>query len=36
MTFLTIAAAAAVIIGTAHTAHLVATDGLTRIQTRRS
>ena len=36
MTFLTLAAVVAVVAGTVHTAHLVATDGLTRIPTRRA
>lgn len=36
MTFLTIAAILAIGVGTAHTAHLIATDGLTRVATRRS
>lgn len=36
MTFLTLAAIVAVVAGTVHTAHLVATDGLTRVPTRRA
>lgn len=36
MTFLIISAAAAVTIGTVHTAYLVATDGLSRIPARRA
>lgn len=36
MTFLTLAAAVALVAGTIHTGYLVATDGLTRIPTRRA
>lgn len=36
MTFLTLAGIVAVAAGTVHTAYLVATDGLTRIPTRRA
>lgn len=36
MTFLALAAAVALTAGTVHTAYLVATDGRTRIPTRRA
>jgi hypothetical protein len=36
MTFLTLSGLIAVTAGTIHTAYLVATDGLTRIPTRRA
>ncbi len=36
MTFLTLAAVVALTAGTIHTGYLVATDGLTRIPTRRA
>ena len=36
MTFLALSAVVAVVAGTVHTTYLVATDGLTRIPTRRA